>query len=269
MSLRTKPWKSGIPCWVDLTVPDVDAAVGFYQRILGWQFQQPGEEYGGYVIGEVQGAPAGGIGPLPRDGAAAAWTLYVAVDDVDAAAKKVPELGGKILLEPGDVGELGRMCIAADPSGAAFGIWQAGRHIGAGWVNDPGGFTWCDLRSTDPAAARTFYSELFGYRTDELEDAGPDYTTFSLSDEQVPLGGMGGMMGAPEGTPSHWLVYFGVPDAGEAVKTAKEAGGSALAEAIDTPYGTMAALTDPAGAVFMIMQAPEGAPMPDRTDDAD
>jgi len=31
-----------------------------------------------------------------------------------------------VLLAPGDVGGLGRMCIAADPTGAAFGVWQAG-----------------------------------------------------------------------------------------------------------------------------------------------
>lgn len=266
MSLRTKPWKNGIPCWADLSVPDVDAAVTFYEKVLGWQCERSGEEYGGYVLASVQGAAAAGIGQQQQEGQPPAWTLYLASDDVDGVAGRVAELGGNVLAEPFDVGELGRMAIAADPSGAVFGLWQAKSHIGAGWVNDPGGLTWDDLRSTDPDAARSFYRELFGYRTEELPDAGPDYTTFALPDEQPPLGGMGGMMGAPEGTPSHWLVYFGVADASAAVQAAEEAGGSVLMQEFETPYGTMAALTDPAGATFMVIQAPDAAPMPDRTD---
>ena len=94
------------------------------------------------------------------------------------------------------------MAIAADPSGAVFGIWQAGQMIGSSLVNEPGGLTWEDLRSTDPAAAQDFYRALFGYRLDPVEMAGPDYGTFALPGEQAPLGGMGPMMGSPEGTPS-------------------------------------------------------------------
>src|SRR6185503_9143475 len=112
-----------------------------------------------------------------------------------------------LFMPPGDVGPLGRMCIAADPTGAVFGVWQAGQHIGAGIVNEPGGLTWEDLRSTDPDAARAFYKSLFGFRFEALEAAGPDYTPFSQPNEEWPLGGMGGLMGA-DGQPSHWLVYF-------------------------------------------------------------
>src|SRR4051812_35864531 len=265
MSLRTKPWNTGIPCWADLSVPDVDAATAFYERVLGWQFEKTGEEFGGYVLAKVEGAAAEGIGPQQQEDQPAAWTLYLAADDVDSLSDRVQELGGSLVVEPGDVGDLGRMCIAADPSGAVFGIWQAGTHIGAGWVNDPGGLTWEDLRSTDPDAARYFYTELFGYRTDEIPDAGPDYTTFALPDEQAPLGGMGGMMGAPEGTPSHWLVYFGVSDVPAAAAAAADAGGTVLAPPFETPYGHMAAFTDPAGAVFWVVQT-TGEGQPDRSD---
>ena len=266
MAMRTKPWPNGIPCWADLSVPDVDAAVEFYGRVLGWEFDPTGPDYGGYVLATVKGCAAGGIGPLPQPGAPSAWTLYLASDDVDRMAEAIPGLGGSVLLPPADVGPLGRMCIAADPSGAVFGVWQAGTHIGAGWVNGAGGLSWEDLRSTDPDAARAFYGGLFDYRFDLMPDAGPDYTMFTRHDEQAPLGGMGGMMGAPDGTPSHWLVYFGVEDAKAAVNAAEQSGGSVLMAAFETPYGTMAALTDPAGAGFMVVQAHEGAPMPDRAD---
>lgn len=264
MSIRTSRWPAGVPCWADLTVPDVAVARRFYSAVLGWVFQDTGDEYGGYVIGQVHGTAAAGIGPLPQEGMPSAWTVYLASDDVEKTAAAVAEHGGTVLLAPGDVGPLGRMFIAADPSGAVFGVWQAGTHIGAGVVNEPGGMTWEDLRSTDPARAQAFYTALFGYRLDPLEAAGPDYGMFALPGEDAPLGGMGGMMGAPEGTPSHWLVYFAVADADAAVAAAQEHGGASLAPAFDTPFGRMAPLTDPAGAVFWVAQS-DVATLPDRS----
>jgi hypothetical protein len=179
--------------------------------------------------------------------------MYLASDDADATEKAVLANGGVVVLPAGDVGTFGRMLVATDPSGAAFGVWQAMSHIGAGIYNEPGGLTWEDLRSTDPDAARAFYSAVFGYQTSALPGAGDDYTTFEFSPEH-PLGGMGGMMGA-EGS-SFWLVYFSVRDASAAVAATEAAGGSVLTRDFDTPFGRMAGLADPAGASFWVAQAP-------------
>jgi predicted enzyme related to lactoylglutathione lyase len=242
----------------------VPAATAFYSAVLGWSFSEPDDEFGGYVIGSVKGAAAAGVGSHQQAGGDAAWTLYFASDDADATARAVQEAGGAVLLQPGDVGSLGRMFIGADPAGATFGVWQAGVHIGAGIVNEPGGLSWEDLRSTDPDAARRFYQAVFGFVAEPLEMAGPDYTIFSSRAGEAPLGGMGGMFGAPEGTPSHWLVYFGVPDVTAAVQAARTSGGTVLSERLDTPFGPMAALRDPAGAVFWISE-PAATQQPDRT----
>lgn len=263
MSIRTSPWPAGVPCWADLTVPDVAAARAFYGAVLGWSFADTGEESGGYAIAQARGAAAAGIGPQQENGPAA-WTLYLASDDVDKTAAAITEHGGTLLAPPGDVGSLGRMCIAADPSGAVFGVWQGGTHIGAGICNEPGGLAWEDLRSADPEAAREFYSTVFGYTTAPLPDAGPDYRLFLRPGDAAPLGGMGGMMGSPEGTPSHWQVYFGVADVDAAVAAARAHGGAVAAEPFDTPYGRMAALTDPAGALFWLTR-PDPATTLDRS----
>jgi uncharacterized protein len=263
MSLRTSPWPAGVPCWADLNVPDVAAAKAFYSAVLGWEYQDSGEEYGGYVLAVRGDAPAAGIGPQPEPGMTAAWTLYIASDDVDKTAAAVTENGGTVVLAPGDVGPIGRMAIAADPTGAVFGVWQHGQHIGAGLVNEAGGLSWDDLRSHDPDAARAFYSQVFGYRTEPLAEAGRDYSLFMIADSEVPLGGMGGMMGA-EQLPSHWLVYFGVADASAAVAAAEAAGGTVLVPAFDTPYGRMAGLQDPDGAVFWVSQS-DPSQAPDRS----
>jgi uncharacterized protein len=166
MSTRTRPWPPGMPCWADLTVPDLAAATAFYSAVLGWSFDEPSAEFGGYVIAQAGGGAAAGVGPQQQPGVPPAWTLYLASDDVDATAAAVTSHGGTLLLPPGDVGGLGRLCVAADPTGAVFGVWQHGTHIGAGVVNEPGALSWDDLRTTDPSAAIAFYSAVFGWTTD-------------------------------------------------------------------------------------------------------
>src|SRR3954469_12739346 len=135
MSIRTSPWPPGMPCWADLTTPDVDRAADFYSAVLGWSFSPAMEGFGGYVLGSIGGAAAAGIGVAVSPEQPTAWTLYFATDDVDATARAVPEAGGQVLIA-GELGPLGRMAIAADPAGATFGVWQAGMHIGAGIINE-------------------------------------------------------------------------------------------------------------------------------------
>lgn len=252
MPTRDTPWPAGTPCWVDLSVPDLPEGVDFYARVLGWTMVDSGAEYGNYHIAHVDGRAAAGIGPAMAEGQPSAWTVYLASDDVDATAKLVTEHGGSLLFEPMDVAGNGRMAIAADPAGAAFGIWQALGMIGAGVYNEPGGLSWEDARLTDVDAARRFYTGVFSYSYQPIEGAPEDYQTFHL--DGPPLGGMGGMMGAPDGTPSHWLPYFGVADADAAVAAVEQGGGTVLTPLESTPYGRMGTVTDPFGAVFAVIQ---------------
>lgn len=261
MSSRTSPWSTGMPCWAELTVPDADQARAFYAALLGWDYGLTDADSGGYTVGLVGDRAAGAISPL-TDGDPTAWTLYLASDDADATAAAITENGGTILTGPRDVGELGRMLVAADPSGARFGVWQARTMIGAGVVNESGTLVWEDLRSTDPDAARSFYRAVFGYTTAPVEMAGPEYTTFALSNDDAPLGGVGPMFGSDG--PSHWLLYFAVADLDAAVATAEGNGGRVVTGDMESPFGRMATLADPAGATFMVLQPPEDQPRPDR-----
>jgi uncharacterized protein len=162
-----------------------------------------------------------------------------------------------VLAEPFDIPGNGRMCIAQDSLGAAFGVWQAAGTHGVEIYMEPGSLVWTDARLPDPDAGRTFYAAVFGYRYEHIEGAPPDYTSihFDAARDGEPVGGIGGMMGAPEGTPPHWLAYFMVPDADAdaATASARVAGGTILAEPFDTPYGRMAGITDPHGATFVVV----------------
>ncbi|WP_298806107.1 VOC family protein [uncultured Pseudokineococcus sp.] len=249
MTLRTEPRPAGTPCWIDVAVSDVRASSDFYAAVLGWDVAEPDEQHGGYVIASVDGAAAAGIGPKQDPDAPSAWTLHLATDDADATAAAAVEHGGVVLLPPGDVGPLGRLAVLADPTGATVGLWQAGTHIGCGVVDAPGGLVWEDLRSPAPDIARAFYAGVFGYSTEGVDMAPEDYTTFALPAGD-PLGGIGGLMGADA---PHWLVYLGVEDADAAAAAAEASGGRVVSPAVDTPFGRMAVLADPDGAVFTAM----------------
>ena len=259
---RTSPWPAGIPCWLDVTTPDIDAAQAFYGPLLGWSFGAGDPQVGGYCMCEVDGLPAAGMAPA-MEGVPPAWTLYFSTDDVAASVAAVPAAGGTVLSDVLQIGDAGAMAIAADPAGAAFGLWQAGHMIGASVYNEPGGLAWEDLRSSDPDASRDFYTALLGWVYRPLDMAGPDYATVHLPGDDAPLGGLGGMMGM-EGFPSHWIVYFSVSDVDAAVRFAEENGGHVLSPGFDTPFGRMAALTDPFGASFWVTSPNPDMALPDR-----
>lgn len=140
------PRAEGLPCWVDLSAPAVDAAAAFYRSVLGWEFAETGPEYGGYRMASRGGRFAAGVGPQEGD-APAVWVLYFAVESADRTAERARELGGTVLVEPFDVATQGRMAVVADPSGAAFGLWQAGEHHGFQVSGEPGGFGWAEVNT--------------------------------------------------------------------------------------------------------------------------
>lgn len=251
MPTRTAPWPTGTPCYVDLAVPDVAAAQEFYAAVLGWTYADTGEEYGHYQMCQREGQVAAGLGPLQSEEQPVAWTTYFASDAVDSTAEKITENGGILLAEPFDVPDAGRMCIALDPQGAVFGVWQAAGGIGAEIYNEPGSIGWNEAAVPDPDADRQFYAAVFGYSYQPVEGAGPDYTTFHHGED--PLGSIGGLDDRPSGTPPHWMIYFMVADADAAVAAATELDATVRSGPFDTPYGRMAMITDPQGATFAIM----------------
>ena len=258
-------YANGIPSWVDLGTPDIDGSKAFYGAILGWEFQESGEEYGGYVTATLRGLPVAGLLPIGAGAGGGdqatfppAWSSYVAVDDADATTKAAVEAGATVLVEPMDIGAVGRMAFVTDPTGAAIGLWQAGEHKGAGIVNEPGAYCWNELLTPDVATAAEFYGSVFGWQAQRLEmDDGPDYTMFATGPE--PSDGIAGALTPPmEGVPAYWAVYFAVADHDAAVQQATGLGASALAPPVDTPAGRISPLLDPQGiAVNFIELVPQ------------
>ena len=252
MSIHSKAWPAGTPCWTDRPVADMAAAQAFYAALLGWEYTEVRPEMAGYCNALVDGKQVAGLYDL-REGLGSFWNLYIATDDAEATAAAIEANGGTLMMPATAIPDVGSMLVAQDPTGSFFGAFQAGAHTGAQLVNQPGGLAWEDLRSADPVAAKAFYAGVFGYETRLLSEHMPDYETFHRAGEEGPLGGMGGLMG--QDMPSHWLVYFSVADIDAAVTTVAEMGGTVMAPPFETPFGRMAPVLDPSGAAFMLTSA--------------
>ena len=239
MPTRETPWPNGTPCWVDLGTPAPDAARSFYAAVLGWEYSGGEPEYGGYWMCLTAGRKAAGLGPQMSPDDPSRWTTYFAADDVDAVAAQVTAAGGALLAPPMDVGPAGRMAIAADPQGNPFGLWQAGTTTGAEIYNEPGAYTWNEAAVDDPAAARDFYTAVFGFGWDELPESG-GYCTFTTDGR--PLGGLGAI--AP-GLPRGWVTCFSVASCDDAVAAVEAGGGKVVLGAEDTEFGRFAIVADP------------------------
>jgi predicted enzyme related to lactoylglutathione lyase len=258
MSERTS-YEPGTPSWVDLGSPDLDAAVEFYGALFGWDVaeSQSPEQTGGYRMAILSGKPVAGMMPLMQEGQPPAWTTYVSVEDADATAAAVKEAGGRVIAEPMDVLDVGRMAVFADPTGAVFSVWQPRAHPGSGLANEPGAFAWNELNTRDPDAAKSFYAAVFGWEPDD-HDMGEmgTYTEWKVGDASV--GGMMDMRGrVPDQVPANWLVYFAVKDTDAAAEKVKELGGGVAFGPIDIPAGRFAVVHDPHGAMFAVIKLSE------------
>ena len=260
MVTRDTAWPAGTPCWVDLGVDNVEKAMAFYRGLFGWDIQPGPPEAGGYAMCLLGGRPAAGLGP--KMGPAempSTWTTYLAADSLDDTAAKVTAAGGQLMMGPMDVMDVGRMAIAADPAGAAFGIWQARAHTGAGIANEPGSLCWNENMSRDFDGNKAFYRAVFGYDYDDMSGDGFSYATLKLGDAIV--GGIGGLPAdVPAGVPAHWSTYFAVADTDAALGTVAGLGGSVVRPAWDSPYGRMATVADDQGAQFSLIGITQDAP---------
>ena len=93
----------GVPCWIDTSQPDPQAATTFYSGLFGWEFEDvmPPDAPGPYFIGRVRGLDVAAVGSQPEGAPpVAVWNTYVWVDDADATTAKVRDAGGQVLTEP-------------------------------------------------------------------------------------------------------------------------------------------------------------------------
>jgi hypothetical protein len=261
MPTRTS-YEHGTFSWVELGTTDVNGAKRFYGELFNWKGDDmpagPGMTYTMAKLGDHHAAGIYELGKEMRQmGIPPHWMSYISVTNVDDVSKKVAGLGGKVMKEPFDVMDVGRMAVIQDPAGATVALWQAKAHPGAGVVNEPGSLAWNELYTSDVDACVKFYTSLIGWKTESM-DMGPmgTYTLFKRSEgKDTNAGGMMKMPPNMQGVPPHWLAYFAVADCDASTEKVKKLGGKVLMEPMDIPdVGRFSVVMDPQGAAFALFK---------------
>jgi predicted enzyme related to lactoylglutathione lyase len=267
----------GVPCWVDASEPNPEAAVEFYGGLFGWEFEDvvPAGSEGKYFIArheaasssifDVSGARRRGdvaaVRSIPEAAPPTAmWNTYFWVDSADETAFKVRDAGGRVVMKPFDFLDACRMAVFTDPEGAAFAVWEAKGHKGARLINDPGALVFNGLNTRDVEGARSFYGSVFGWRTGAIGGGAEGWTLPGYGDwlerkHHPDLRKQMTEAGAPEGfegtvasiipiaddqpdMPAHWSVTFAVDDADATAAKATELGGKVIVPPFDAPWST-------------------------------
>ena len=113
---------------------DAERAYAFYRDVFEWNLMpMPEMSYTGVMTGPVtdEGMPTepgyigGGMFQREEGSPVTAPVITLAVDDIEAALKKVGEHGGSTAAEPMKVGEMGFAADFRDPEGNLMGLWQS------------------------------------------------------------------------------------------------------------------------------------------------
>jgi uncharacterized protein len=255
VSVRTRQWSVGTPCWVDLATADADGASTFYSDLFGWEIRSGPPEVGGYRMALLRGSVVGGIRPVAH-GASASWTTHLAAADAGASLRRVVEAGGRVVSGPVSLLTEGAIALAQDPTGVPFGMWEPGELIGAELVNEPGSFCWAELLSHDPVASSDFSTRVFGHAYSDRGGADFSYAMIRVGDVAVAGAAAIGppRFGEPPVHPQ-WLVYFSVDDTDAAGERVQALGGLIEVPSTETRHGRMSLARGRSGELFGLLEA--------------
>jgi uncharacterized protein len=243
--------------WYELMTTDMDAAKAFYADVVGWGTQDVSTPGVAYTLFTAGGASVSGLMDLPEDARASglrpSWIGYVGVNDVDATAERIKQLGGAVHVPPTDIPNISRFSIAVDPQMATIALlkWLNGGQEQPTELDAAGRVGWHELLAADWEQAWTFYRQLFGWqKADADTGAVGTYQLFSAAGQTI-----GGMFTKPAMVPvPFWLYYFNIGDVDAAVKRVKAGGGQILEGPIEVPGGRwIVQCVDPQGAIFALV----------------
>ena len=113
--------------WQELVTSDQETSGTFFSKLFGWGLKQvDAGEFGIYTLFQKEGQDIAGMMNPTSDtpGKGSYWHSYIAVEDIDDCAKQAEKLGGKVLVPPHDVPDVGRVCAVSDPTGAVVHLMQ-------------------------------------------------------------------------------------------------------------------------------------------------
>jgi len=253
--------------WYELVTTDAAAAASFYASVVGWEAEPaPQTTAGGepYTVLRIPGAKMGSAGimtisaDMAANGARPAWIGYIGVENVDAMTSAFTGKGGKVLMPPMDIPEIGRFSVVSDPQGAIIYLFTP--RMPAGGVPEapkpgtPGTVGWHELYAADGPEAFAFYAGQFGWVKSTAMDMGAMgvYQLFAFASDGPDVGAvMTKMANMPQ---PFWNYYFNVGALDPAVEAIGRHGGSVINGPMEVPGGSwIVQAVDPQGAMFSLV----------------
>jgi predicted enzyme related to lactoylglutathione lyase len=244
--------------WYEYMGDDLRASVSFYTKVVGWTAKDAGMSSFPYELLSVGDTMVAGMMAIPPDakamGVRPSWIGYIWVEDVDAAARKLTEKGGRVYREPSDIPGIGRFAVVADPYGGSFALYrdQGGNPPPPPPPATPGLVGWHELHADDGAKALAFYCDFFGWKKEREFDMGPMGVYYLFDTGNGEHGGI--MTRRPETPMSFWLYYFNADGADAAAERVKANGGRVINGPHEVPGGQwIVQALDPQGGMFALV----------------
>ncbi len=238
----------GAISWHELLAAAPDRALAFYSELFGWKPEEMPMEGGlMYHVMKIHDINVAGVMQRPHEEMPPCWTLYITVDDVRALVDN----NDLNLLVPITDTPIGPFCGILDPQGAyiqaiqyADGSSESGLRDFVKAFRTHGLFSWFELRTQDPEAAATYYSNLFGWTIEVVQIPTGQYRIVKIGDV-----GFGAIVRLPDAeVPPHWCGYVTVDDVDTVVEKTPLLGGTVLFPPMDIPHvGRMTQIVDPEG----------------------
>jgi uncharacterized protein len=253
--------------WYELCTNDMNKAVTFYKKVVGWDVRDSGMPGIQYMIFGKDGKDVGGMMTWMGAGAPELppeWMGHIHTAKLDEELKKVAAEGGTILKPATDIPGIGRFAVVLDPQKVKYMLFEPGKQgtppARLGQMA-PGNVGWHELLTDDWSKAFDYYSGHYGWQKDYAHDMGPmgTYQTFK-TDQPLFSGGMMNRQGPgmPPNIPPHWQYYFNVEDVDAAQKRVVDAGGTIVMPPMDVPGGSrILQAIDDQGGHFALTQGPK------------
>jgi predicted enzyme related to lactoylglutathione lyase len=232
----------------DVTGPEAELTAKFYGELFGWHVQSVPVPQGSYHLIDTHGGSGinGGI-MQSLEGQPPFVTIYAEGPDIQALLDKAVKLGGKVAV-PVTAMEMVTFALFIDLDGNVIGLVQSdpsqqGPGVSPG-DNPP--VTWFEILGPDPKRAWDFYSELFGWKVEEVSAGGFTYGQIDAGADK----GIAGGIGSSQDGKGHVNVYATVDDLQKYLDRADALGGKTVVPPTEMGGVSFAQLADPQGTEF-------------------
>src|SRR3954449_8899947 len=199
--------------WYELVTNDIDKAVSFYRKVVGWDFKDAGMPGFTYMIFGRDGKDVGGMMTWAGAGAPdlpTQWMGHIHTGKLDEELKAVTADGGTIVKPAQDIPGVGRFAVVLDPQKVKYLLFEPAKQEAPPRLDQTavGNVGWHELLTDDAASAFDYYSKHYGWQKDFAHDMGAmgTYQTFR-TDKPLYTGGRfkftGSMIAEEMPSPSH------------------------------------------------------------------